>query len=69
MNKGYLILVWDAYGSGTVMVNPRLHVEGEDCYGNPKNKFYLSGKPMTNIEIAEKHKLSENYKYWKIVHD
>jgi hypothetical protein len=37
MGDGYWILVWDDYGSGLVMLNPRLHVEGVDSYGNPQN--------------------------------
>lgn len=42
MGKGYFILLWDNWGAGLVRINPRLFVEGEDMYGNPKNWWSLA---------------------------
>lgn len=36
-NGGYWILLFDGWGAGLVMVNPRLHVEGVDLDGYPRN--------------------------------
>jgi hypothetical protein len=51
MGDGYWILVWDDFGSGLVMVNPRLHVEGVDGYGNPRNWWPCDAPPAdANLE-------------------
>ncbi len=44
-NGGYYVLVWDGYGAGLVMLNPRLLTDGLDCYGNPRNWFNLPERP------------------------
>jgi hypothetical protein len=39
MGSGYMVLLWDGYGSGLVMINPRFYTKGVDMYGNPRNWF------------------------------
>lgn len=56
MGESYCILVWDDWGAGLVRVNPRLHAEGVDLYGNPKNDFVLEGNP-TDDELIARHDL------------
>ena len=34
---GYWILLADGFGAGLVLLNPRLHTEGLDMHGNPRN--------------------------------
>lgn len=67
MGHGYLILLWDGWGAGLVRINPRLHTEGEDMHGNPKN-WWSCEKETTNQEILEKHTLPEGA-YFKIIRD
>lgn len=62
-NGGYYILVWDDWGAGLVMINPRFLTDGEDHQGNPRNWFTLPirPEPWTLDEIVdhavERHKL------------
>lgn len=58
MGNGYAILLWDAWGAGLVRVNPRLHAEGEDMYGNPKNWWPCDGDEPDEVLLA-RHKLPE----------
>ena len=58
MGDGYSILIWDEWGGGLVKVNARLLVEGEDCYGNPKNWFPCK-RDTSEKEILKKHGLTE----------
>ena len=67
-NCGYRILLWDDYGWGLVMINPRLLIEGEDMYGNPLNWWPCSEEGITDEEVIEKHKLEEE-KYYIILYD
>ncbi|OGO33097.1 MAG: hypothetical protein A2Z03_02195 [Chloroflexi bacterium RBG_16_56_8] len=56
MGNGYWILIADGYGAGLVLLNPRMHVDGVDLYGNPCNWF--AGDPQTSdAEILKKHRL------------
>lgn len=48
MDKGFAILVWDAWSAGLVRVGARLLDDGtKDMYGNPNNWF-----PYSTIEEA-----------------
>ena len=66
MGNGYWILIWDSWGSGLVMVNPRLYTEGFDLYNNRCNWFSCD-KEMTDDEIIKKHKLDEKFEHFKII--
>lgn len=62
MGEGYWILVWDGWGSGLSMFNPRLHVE------NGKN-WWPRVLGTTRISISTKHKLKELYgEYYSILY-
>lgn len=37
MGSGYWILLAEGFSSGLVLINPKLHTEGIDLYGNPRN--------------------------------
>ena len=54
MGEGYWILLWDGWGAGLVMLNPRMHSEGLDCYGNPNNWF---PHPQEGDEMLNGHDL------------
>lgn len=54
MGDGYWILVWDRFGSGLNMVNPRLHTEGE-------RNWWSCEADTPEVEIVDKHKLDERY--------
>lgn len=56
MGSGYSILVWDGYGAGLVRINPRLHVEGEDMYGNPCN-WWPCDDGANEEELLSRHSL------------
>jgi len=66
MGKGYWILVWDEFGAGLVMLNPRMHTEGVDMYGNPCN-WWPCDDGTTEEQIAEKHDLNMKYNHYRIV--
>ncbi len=57
MGHGYWILLWDGFGAGLVMLNPRLHTEGEDMYGNPRN-WWPHDTSETDGEILARHGLA-----------
>ena len=63
MGEGYWILLWDGWGAGLVMLNPRLHSEGVDIYGNPRNWFPLpEGEEMPcGHDLRSKHKITANH--------
>ena len=65
MGNGYWILVWDDWGAGLVMVNPRFHSEGLDMYNHPKNWFPCE-TTTTEEEIIEKHNLMQ-YKHFRVM--
>ena len=65
MGQGYWILVWDSYGAGLVMVNPRFLSEGTDLYGNPNNWFPCDDR-MSDETIIIKHNLGQ-YEYFRII--
>ena len=68
MPNGYWVLVWDGYGSGLVLCNARLHSEGLDIYGNPRN-WWPCAEETTAEEIAEKLRLDELYGHYRIIID
>ena len=65
MGRGYWILVWDDWGTGLVMINPRMHIDGKDFYGNPRNWWHCEDN-ITEEEIIEKHGL-EKYRHYQII--
>ena len=54
--QGYKILIWDGFGSGLVMINPRIYSEGVDIYDHPKN-WWSCSKDMEEDEVLHKHNL------------
>jgi hypothetical protein len=52
MGDGYWILVWDGFGSGLIMLNPRLHTDGVDKAGNPRN-WWPCETPQKHEDIGE----------------
>ena len=58
MGNGYFILLWDAWGAGLVMVNPRLYTYGQDCYGNLCNWFPCEGEVPSEAEARRMHNLT-----------
>lgn len=66
MGDGYHILVWDGFGGGLVLINPRLHTEGLDVYNNPRN-WWPCKQSDTIDSIIEHHKLRERYTHYKII--
>lgn len=68
--NGYIILVWDGYGSGLVRINPRLHSEGTDLHGNPCN-WWTCKRDMLPGDIRHlisKHNLRQ-YKHFEFFWD
>ena len=63
MGEGYWILLWDGWGSGLVMLNPRLHTEGVDCYGNPRNWFpHPEGEELpTGHDLRRLHDITSKH--------
>jgi hypothetical protein len=61
-SKGYWILIWDGWGSGLVMLNPRLHSEGVDLDGNPLNWFLAPAGEMPNgHDLRSQHGITANH--------
>lgn len=54
--QGYKILIWDGFGAGLVMINPRIYSEGTDLYGNPTN-WWPCSRDMEEDEVLHKHNL------------
>lgn len=65
MGNGYCILLWDGWGAGCVRINPRLHTDGVDMYGNPKNWWPTDGVEADN-DILERHGLA-GVQHYKII--
>lgn len=65
MSEGYYILIWDGWGIGLNMINPRLHTEGEDGAGNNKNWFTCRGRSIDS-EIINDHELWD-YEHIKVI--
>lgn len=65
MGWGYWILLWDEWGSGCVMINPRLHTEGEDIEGNPQN-WWSCEEDTTDEDILAKHDI-EGGQLYKVI--
>lgn len=61
MGHGYWILLWDGYGSGLVLINPRLHAEGLDQYGNPNNCWPCTAEEVGNEDLILKRHGFEYY--------
>lgn len=64
MGKGFAILVWDAWGSGLVRINPRLLDVGFDIYGNPNNWFSYTSEDERENKIEE---LTKNIQHFQII--
>ena len=58
MGKGYWVLVWDGWGAGLVMINPRLLSDGVDQHGNPRNWWPvyvgLEAEEIEEVAIEER---------------
>ena len=58
MGKGYWVLVWDGWGAGLVMLNPRLLVQGVDQHDNPRNWWPadagLEAEEIVEVAIRER---------------
>ncbi len=65
MGSGYWILLWDGFGSGLVMINPRLLTDGRDIYQNPNNWFSCN-ENTKDEEIVDLHQLHDS-PYYKII--
>ena len=52
MGDGYHVLIWDGFGVGLVMLNPRLLTVGVDSKGNPRN-WWPCPTDMSEDEKAE----------------
>ena len=69
MGNGYWILVWDGFGAGLVLINPRMHTTDKDFYGNPRN-WWPCDVGTTVDEIATKHKLFDVYgEFFRVILD
>lgn len=66
MGKSYWILVWDEFGEGLVLLNPRMHTEGQDMYGNPRN-WWPCAEDTTEKQIVDQHDLDMKYSHYRIV--
>lgn len=66
MGRGYYILVWDEWGIGLNMINPRLHTEGIGLDGRKVNWFPTKDN-LTEEDIINKHNLKNLYNYFKII--
>jgi len=60
MGTGYMILLWDGWGSGLIRINPRFYTDGVDMYGNPRNWWAFHGSSQEDrghleMEIQEEH--------------
>lgn len=66
MGKGYYILVWDEWGIGLNMINPRLHTEGIGMDGHRVN-WFPAKDDLTEEDIINKHNLKNLYNYFKII--
>ena len=64
MGNGISILVWDSYGQGLVRVNPRLIINGKDCYDNDCNWFPYKSKEEKEKLISE---LTKGYAHFKVI--
>ena len=65
MGKGFSILVWDSFGGGLVMINPRIIDDGTlDLYGNPNNWFPYSSNEQKELKINE---LTKDFEHFTIV--
>ena len=59
MGTGYWILLADGFGAGLVLLNPRLHTEGLDMYGNPCNWWPQQDGDKDNDEaVLHRHGLT-----------
>lgn len=65
MGHGYAILLCDGFGHGLVRINPRLHVEGTDLYGNPKNWWACDGDE-TDDELRSRHDIPDGV-HWTVI--
>ena len=62
MGEGYWILLWDGWGAGLTMLNPRLHTEGVDLYGNPRNWFPQGDREGLNgFDLRAHHGITANH--------
>lgn len=54
MGFGYMILLFDGYGAGLVLINPRFYVEGVDLHGNPRNWFPRTEHEADDVLLARR---------------
>ena len=66
MGNGYWILVWDDFGAGLVLINPRMHVDGVDLYGNPRN-WWPCAEGATDDDVEKIHGLDNIYVHYRII--
>jgi hypothetical protein len=65
MGKGFWILVWEDWGSGLVMINPKLLEDGTlDIYGNPNNWWAYQTDEEKQAKVKE---LTKGYNYFKVI--
>ncbi len=65
MGNGYWIIVWDSWGSGLNMVNPRMHTEINML--NKTDNWFSDNGNMTDEEIIAKHQLDKKYNHFRII--
>ena len=58
MGSGYWILVWDGWGNGLDMINPRFIQDGRN--------FSTGGERWPDERIAGFHSLHE-YEHWRVI--
>ena len=56
MGDGYAILLWDGWGADLVRINPRLHAEGTDVNGNPRN-WWPCEEGALSSDLLLRHRL------------
>ena len=65
MGKGFWILVWEDWGSGLVMINPKLLEDGTlDIYGNPNNWWSYQSNEEKRQKVEE---LTKGYTHFKVI--
>lgn len=61
MGQGFWVLVWDDFGLGLNMINPRLHIDQE-------GHNWFTYNDNNKQEVIDSMELDDKYgSYWKIV--
>jgi len=66
MGRGYWILLADGFSAGLVLVNPRLHTEGTDMYGNPRN-WWTANENDDDESVIERHGLRDISNFAQVI--